>query len=60
MTPSKRAKSLGLKSLAMLAEKTGIPERTLKDWNYKKTEAFERLCVLVRKAEACDMEMNDE
>lgn len=60
ITSSKRAKSLGVKSLVFLSNRTGIPVTTLNDWNYKKPETFERLCVLVRKAEAWDMESKDD
>lgn len=49
MTPSKQAKELGCKSLVQLSNETGIPQRTLKDWHYKKPEAFRKLCLLVAK-----------
>lgn len=47
-TPSKRAKSLGVKNLVTLSDKTGVPVSTLKDWSKTKPETFDKLCNLVR------------
>ncbi|AUR90107.1 hypothetical protein NVP1137O_53 [Vibrio phage 1.137.O._10N.261.46.B5] len=46
MTPSQKAKELGCKSLAQVAEKTEQSERTLINWfnNPKKRKLFEITC----------------
>jgi hypothetical protein len=51
MTPSQRAKELGCKSLAQVAEKTEQSERTLINWfnNPKKRKLFEIVCIGVSK-----------
>ena len=53
MTPSQRAKELGGKSLAQVAEKTEQSERTLINWfnNPKKRKLFEIVCRGVNKEE---------
>lgn len=53
MTPSQRAKELGCKSLAQVAEKTEQSERTLINWfnNPKKRKLFEIVCRGVNKEE---------
>lgn len=48
LTPSKRVKSLGVKNLVTLSDKTGVPISTLKDWSKTKPETFDKLCNLVR------------
>jgi len=47
MTPSQQAKSLGCKSLARVAEASGIPVSTLKHWHQIKHTRFFRICELV-------------
>lgn len=52
MTPSKKAKSLGCKSLAFVAQKTGIPRRKLERWHSMYPDTFDKLCILVAKVES--------
>ena len=45
MTPSKRAKELGCKSLAQVANKTKQSEQTLINWFKNKPELFDVVCL---------------
>jgi len=40
MTPSQKAKSAGLKSLAQVTQMTGVGKDTLRNWNMNKPELF--------------------
>lgn len=40
MTPSQQAKAAGLKSLAVVVEKTGVSYQTLTNWAKNKPELF--------------------
>jgi len=45
MTPSKRAKELGCKSLAQVANKTKQSEQTLINWFKNKPDLFKFVCL---------------
>lgn len=41
MTPAQRAKAAGLKSLQQMADISGVPTRTLRDWYKTKPQLFD-------------------
>ena len=48
MTPSKRAKDLGCRSLAQVIKISEVPERTLHDWFRNYPKRFDAACVYTR------------